>query len=544
LAGEQAIVRLPLTDPTEGSSEPGRFWTVTNTSEACPEVMTPFCWTFWRRINQFSVRQAWYDFGLIAKSQIPIGTDPNLLMSGCFYGRQAINVDAVRAVLALAPGTSPDDFERDAFGAVRPDAPPVKESMRRYPPVAFRLPQAVLRQRRRIQPLHDEQAQWWRAEVLSGRPTVSPRQLLIESEQRYQRAMRLHLYSRTNLLPTVQGQLTTLAASAGGPDLASRLLSGSGRTAETQIAHDMWALSRGQLTRSEFLWRHGFHGPAEGNPVSRSWREDATPLDSLLASYSKRPDSDAPYAREETTARGHQEAVQELMSALSPARRALARILLSAFRTQVRYLGLGKAAFLMGLDGARAGVRGMGAELVAAGITDDPDDAFYLTFDELLGPVPENFAELVAFRRARRTQYQQWELPVTWHGMPTPIETQHDSGTRDLVVGSPGSGGTAEGRVLVVDDPGDSDDLEPGDVLVCRFTDPSWAALFPLAAAVVIDIGGPASHGAMVARELGIPCVIGTGDGSRALQTGDVVRVDGTAGTVTVLERRAPAQAT
>jgi pyruvate, water dikinase len=232
------------------------------------------------------------------------------------------------------------------------------------------------------------------------------------------------------------------------------------------------------------------------------------------------------------------------MSALSPARRVLARMLLSAFRAQVRYLGLGKAAFLMGLDGARAGVRGMGADLVAAGIADDPDDAFYLTFDELLGPVPENFAELVAFRRARRIQYQQWELPVTWHGMPTPIEVESHSDTRDLVVGSPGSGGTAEGRVLVVHDPVDSDDLEPGDVLVCRFTDPSWAALFPLAAAVVIDIGGPASHGAVVARELGLPCVIGTGDGSRALQTGDVVRVDGTAGTVTVLERKATAQAT
>lgn len=537
-------MQLPLTDPTEGSSEPRRYWTVTNTSEACPEVMTPFCWTFWRRINQFSIRQAWFDFGLIAKSQIPIEPDPNLLMSGCFYGRQAINIDAVRAVLALAPGTSPDDFERDTFGQVRPDAPPVQESRRRYPAVAVKLPQAVLRQRRQIQPLHDEQAQWWSTEVLSGQSSLSPRELLIESERRYQHAMRLHLYSRTNLLPTVQGQLTTLAAAACGPELASRLLSGSGRTAETQIAHDMWALSRGQLMRAEFLRRHGFHGPSEGNPVSRSWREDATPLDSLLASYAKRPDSDAPSGREATISRGHTEAVQELMSALSPPRRILARILLSAFRAQVSYLGLGKAAFLMGLDGARAAVRSIGAELVAAGIADDPEDAFYLTYDELLSAVPENFAELVAFRRERRLQYQQWELPVTWYGMPTPIEVQSRSAARDIVAGAPGSGGAAEGRVLVVHDPADSDDLEPGDVLVCRFTDPSWAALFPLAAAVVIDIGGPASHGAVVARELGIPCVIGTGDGTRALQTGDVVRVDGTAGTVTVLQRGVATPAT
>lgn len=81
----------------------------------------------------------------------------------------------------------------------------------------------------------------------------------------------------------------------------------------------------------------------------------------------------------------------------------------------------------------------------------------------------------------------------------------------------------------------DCDQIEPGEILVCHTTDPSWASAFHLVSAVVIDVGSVASHGAIIAREFGIPCVINTGDGTGALRTGDIIRVDGTAGTVTVL---------
>jgi pyruvate,water dikinase len=91
------------------------------------------------------------------------------------------------------------------------------------------------------------------------------------------------------------------------------------------------------------------------------------------------------------------------------------------------------------------------------------------------------------------------------------------------------------GRVRVVLDPA-AVDFEPGEILVCRTTDPGWVSFFHLAAGVAIDMGGQMSHGAIVARELGIPCVIGTGDGTRRLQTGDLVRLDGVTGEVEVLE--------
>ena len=90
--------------------------------------------------------------------------------------------------------------------------------------------------------------------------------------------------------------------------------------------------------------------------------------------------------------------------------------------------------------------------------------------------------------------------------------------------------------MVVVTDPA-SAEVEPGDILVAHTTDPSWASIMFLCQALVVDIGGLLSHAAVVARELGIPCVMGTQQGTRTLRTGDRCRVDGSAGTVEVLER-------
>ncbi len=101
--------------------------------------------------------------------------------------------------------------------------------------------------------------------------------------------------------------------------------------------------------------------------------------------------------------------------------------------------------------------------------------------------------------------------------------------------GVAGGGGTVQGRARVVLDPNDDVELEPGDILVCRYTDPSWAPLFGTASALVIDVGSASSHGAVVARELGIPYVIGTGNGTTVICDGDQILVDGATATVQVL---------
>jgi pyruvate,water dikinase len=96
--------------------------------------------------------------------------------------------------------------------------------------------------------------------------------------------------------------------------------------------------------------------------------------------------------------------------------------------------------------------------------------------------------------------------------------------------------GVVEGLVRVVHDP-DFADVEPGEVLVAPTTDPSWASIMFVSAALVVDIGSVLSHAAVVARELGLPCVVNTRVGTRVLRDGDLVRVDGTAGTVEILRR-------
>jgi phosphoenolpyruvate synthase/pyruvate phosphate dikinase len=102
-----------------------------------------------------------------------------------------------------------------------------------------------------------------------------------------------------------------------------------------------------------------------------------------------------------------------------------------------------------------------------------------------------------------------------------------------------GSWGPAPGPARVRLAAGGAAELEPGEVLVCHTTDPSWSSYFFVAAAVVIDIGGPLSHGAIIARELGIPCVINTGTGTTSISSGDLLRVDGDAGTVEIIARAA-----
>jgi pyruvate,water dikinase len=105
-----------------------------------------------------------------------------------------------------------------------------------------------------------------------------------------------------------------------------------------------------------------------------------------------------------------------------------------------------------------------------------------------------------------------------------------------VITGSPGSAGRAEGVVRRLAGPEEGDQLQAGEVLVATQTDIAWTLLFPRATAIVTDVGAPLSHAAIVARELGVPAVVGCGNATMRLNTGDRVRVDGGRGTVEILQ--------
>ncbi|MDH4045264.1 MAG: PEP-utilizing enzyme, partial [Gemmatimonadota bacterium] len=116
-----------------------------------------------------------------------------------------------------------------------------------------------------------------------------------------------------------------------------------------------------------------------------------------------------------------------------------------------------------------------------------------------------------------------------------PVAERRDDGFRTLT-GAAGAAGQVEGVVRRLDRPEDGDELLDGEVLVTAQTDIAWTLLFPRTSAIVTDVGAPLSHAAIVARELGIPAVVGCADATMRLGTGDRVRVDGGRGVVEILE--------
>ena len=146
-------------------------------------------------------------------------------------------------------------------------------------------------------------------------------------------------------------------------------------------------------------------------------------------------------------------------------------------------------------------------------------------------PDPDALRETVRARSARRDELAGVRLID-----PAAVFPPDEHAGEALVTGAPASSGTATGPVRLIREPGEFGRLVEGDVLVCPYTNPAWTPLFQRAAAVVVDSGGPLSHAAIVAREYGIPAVMGTGNGTSALADGVLVTVDGSRGRVVAAE--------
>jgi pyruvate,water dikinase len=395
---------------------------------------------------------------------------------------------------------------------------------------------------RRLRAFAREQRAWWRTMTSpSVVASAGAAERLREAHARFDAAMVEHT-SGSVLAMEMFGLLYRLAAESGEHGLEAELATGYGDLEEAALVADLWAVSRGDLPLEEFIVHHGFHGPEEGQLQSVSWRENSAPLATLLERYRELPESEWPAATARTQVAARRRAEATLLTHLPRRRRGRAKLVLRLARVYIPLREVGKAAFLMAIDVARSAARARGTELVAQGLLDDPEDAWFLTLDELTDAAPPDARERVAERRARHARYQKQALPRAWVGEPTPVdETMHRARPTELATtrlqGVAIVPGVVEARARVALDCSAALKIQPGEVLVCRTTDPSWAPVFPLAGALVIDIGGPMSHGAIVARELGTPCVIATGHGTEMVPDGALVRVDAGQGVLEVLEQ-------
>ncbi|MEZ4331839.1 MAG: PEP-utilizing enzyme [Myxococcota bacterium] len=522
-------------DPLHRVSGPATAWTRVNIAEGIPGISTPLNWSWWDDANERMIRGAYCDLGVLASVELPDPRRVDERASAIFYGRPALNVDVSRRLADLQPGTSGEALERHYFGAVRPEAVS-RRSRRRYPMIAFRLPGQWLRVPGQLRGLYHEALGFWQQTTAPDalEDVAIARRRLAEAQVRFEAIARPH--SVLALLGGVlMQQVTRVAETAGRPEAVLDALGGYD-SIELETLTELIEVRRGTRTLAEFLRVRGYQGPQQGEISAISWREDPGPVRALVESLDPERSPITALAAERSAKRSHAEAA--ILAGLSGWRRRWATWL---FREAARMLPereSGKAAMMLCLDAARACVRRIGAEHVRRGELSEVEDVFFLTLAELQATLPGDARTRVAARRKQREEYRTLELPESWIGMVAPRATTQAEDTAPLS-GLGVSPGIAEGEARVVAD--GAGELLPGEILVCTATDPSYAGYFLVAAGVVTDIGGAMGHGAIVAREVGIPCVVNTKVATRRLRTGDRIRIDGTMGTIEILSTGGPA---
>jgi phosphohistidine swiveling domain-containing protein len=261
-------------------------------------------------------------------------------------------------------------------------------------------------------------------------------------------------------------------------------------------------------------------------PTQGEAPETVLALIKVLAAEPPRPPSDPDHA------------LSELLKhplLRGPRRRARMERWVQAARAGIAFREDSHFYFLKPLPILRKSLLEMGRRLCDVGVLGVPEDVFHLRLNELEAvDDPANLTEsgmdelreAVRARSARREELTGVRLID-----PTAVFPRRETADA-LITGTPASSGSATGPVTVIREPAEFGRLTSGDVLVCPYTNPAWTTLFQRAAAVVVDSGGPGSHAAIVAREYGIPAVMGTGAGTTTLTDGQLVTVDGTTGRV------------
>lgn len=302
---------------------------------------------------------------------------------------------------------------------------------------------------------------------------------------------------------------------------------------------------RSQSGVEKFLAAYGHRAVAEIDLGMPRWSEDPAHILGVIANYLRlEPGAAAPDQQFEKAATEAGEQVSRLVArarSKSPVHAMIVRAALDRTRRFAGLRELPKYNLVLGLAAARAQLIAIGAELAKEGLIDGEDDIFFLDFNDVeLALAGTGLQPLVAERReGYQLELRRRHIPRVLLSDGTEPEATGMLGSKGSVpgglAGSPASAGSVTAPARVIMDPVGAH-LEPGEILVAPSTDPGWTPLFLTAGGLVMEMGGPNSHGAVVAREYGIPAVVGVPDATVRLTTGQTITVDGAAGTVVPAE--------
>lgn len=538
--------RKPLVEDWNDSVSGEYLWSNVNFGEAVTEVMTPLSWTVLKMIfGEWVILPGYNTVGNIS-------------------GRPYLNI-SLYASLFRGLGRSYQDLLDTLEGTLYMQLPegmeiPVIPLSRAY--LLSALP-AIMGTRlkqwwgvRQLPVYLERNPDWFRA----MRARIKDARSRTELNTLWLQEIHPHVISSLwNVMGSVMSSTTATMKlrrdleQLVGADDANRLISNlsdeSGLLASLGPVVGIARVARGEMERAHYLEQFGHRGsdefelshprPAE-NP---EWLDEQivhfweAPVDIEVLLAEQREEFDAAWERFQAQ---YPRKSGSMRSRINAAAR-LARLRESARSEYVR------DRWLIRLFALEVGdITGLG------------EDIFFLTMDEVLEILAGNDASMSAIPRQKEI-YEKYRTlpsfpsiilgrfdPFRWAADPHRRSDFYTSAVsqpgaqvgveeNNLITGSPGSAGRVVGLVRRLDQPEQGDQLQNGEILVTKQTDIAWTVLFPHAAAVITDVGAPLSHAAIVARELGIPAVVGCGDATMRLTTGDRVEVDGARGTVAIL---------
>jgi pyruvate,water dikinase len=543
-----------------------------NISEVLPGCITPLSWSY---IGP-TIEHAFRSQGEALGAMEPGGPEYQVL--GFFFHRPYVCVSFLEVAAERTPGLSPDTVHEEFIGPPEKIQPAVRTRdlwPARWPAIA-RVGLTLLRKvaglEREARACEERMRRRWAESRPEHVKTWSDQRLLeeVRFSEREAKLSDVHVWASSFAVAQF-GILRKLTRAWLGDDdgsLAARMVTGIGGLPSADPAFGLWELARGVTSEpalaerfesirddaallaaldelggpgrgfrrvlDRFLDVFGHRAVCEAEFRNPCWREDPAQVLALVRNYLQ-PGVLSPEAVRERQQRVGREASARL-GELFPLKRVLLRQILRRTRRSMELREQLKDLIVLRSDRARGIYAEVRRRLVARKQLADPDDLYFLLCGELAELLtgvlrPKRAEEIVLRRRCDFAWCQAVRVPKIQELVPK-VATEEGLTPERRLQGVGVSPGRVEGRARVILDPRLESHIEPGEILVAPVTDAGWTPLFINAAGLVVEVGGLLSHGSVVAREYGLPAVVGASGATRRIRTGDHISLDGSSGLV------------
>lgn len=537
----------PLTQDWNSSLTGDYLWLQ---QEPFPEVITPATWSLWQQTYLATPVE-----GISSLGNIGGRVYLNVSVPYSVLRKMGQDRDAALATLEGVLGPVPQEIEvpralLSLGGLMRSMLPTAVKSARQQRSLKRRYEEMVATSPARCRELEQQiegtqdgarLVALWHDEVL---PRFQEFALLQDAYQEEQRAAYKEL---TKTLTRLMGETEADA-------LLSTLSSGSTELASLGPILDLDKVESSEMGREEYISRYGHRHANENELRQARPGEDPNWMEDRLAEYRGNPIPAASLLEKRSA---EFQAAWTRFEQSHPRQAGTLHAQVAAFGLAVHRREAARSEWTRAIGVARRFFLHASSMLL-----EDADDAFFLTCQELLDLLAgvDTASRALSYLPARRATYNRYAAlppypawirgrfdPVQWAGDLDRRKDIHDASTplprlstSGAIQGLAGSAGRVEGLARILEDPQQGEQLRAGEILVAVTTNIGWTPLFPRAAAVVTDIGAPLAHAAIVARELGIPAVVGCRNATARIRTGDRVRVDGSRGIVEILSEAEP----